>query len=590
MRSRPELTVLLCPGAPRPGETLEVVAQLVSASDTPLDRVVFDLAGIERVSFNRGRSTVTREYSHFHGRAEAPGRPLTPGTHTYHARFELPAALPPPYRGRHASVEYTVEVRADIPWWPDRVGRFSVPVAPAPVEAVREPRVFVSEHGGAKGGELYAEISMASTAIEPGGEIAGTVAFTNASQARRVSIALVAFERLFADGGFFEGGPIRETLEVQRWSRLLCEEPPEEGRGLPFRFEIGPGVVPGYVGAISALEWAIEVSTERLFGRRPVLHAPIQVLAPAGAARPSPPAVVPAVGHERRALSFAHVGQGLGLEHDAEHGDLRGALGSVWLRVAPESRPDGTPATVAHLAWPSLGLGLSIAPSSWTDLLSREIAVGVADFDRRFHVASRFPEQARALLDAELCALLVTFPEVLMNDEGATLAVPVALVDEAPLAEFVARASRAARALDAGFARVPLPPPLAGGDEAWRGMAARLGGRFEPGRGAIHDGALDQERVEIITQWADDGAFQATVVRVPLDVRVDLEAVSATARAQAEALGQTSGARVAIVEDAVTLTLDRPVPDPRALDPALEELGRLVHAVRRRDGAGPFRS
>jgi hypothetical protein len=38
------------------------------------------------------------------------------------------------------------------------------------------------------------------------------------------------------------------------------------------------------------------------------------------------------------------------------------------------------------------------------------------------------------------------------------------------------------------------------------------------------------------------------------------------------------------------LTLDRPLPDPRTLAPALEDLARVAHAVRRRGGAGPFRS
>jgi hypothetical protein len=228
-----------------------------------------------------------------------------------------------------------------------------------------------------------------------------------------------------------------------------------------------------------------------------------------------------------------------------------------------------------------------VAHSSWKGSFSREINVGVADFDRRFHVRSRFPTQAQALFDEELCGLLMTFAEVNVDDEGATLAATGAPTDEEPLAELAGRAVQAARALDAGFKRVPLPPPLA--RAAWRKLARRLGGRLEPGRGAIHDGALGLERVSIVTQWSGDGTFEDTEVRVPLDVRVDPEAASPAARAQAGAISEASGGRVTIDEDALTLILDRPVPDPQVLDPALEGLAHLAHAVRRR-GAGPFRS
>jgi hypothetical protein len=112
----------------------------------------------------------------------------------------------------------------------------------------------------------------------------------------------------------------------------------------------------------------------------------------------------------------------------------------------------------------------------------------------------------------------------------------------------------------------------------------------ERGRGAIHDGAIGQERVSIVTEWAEDGGFQVTVVRVPLDVRVDPDAISSAARGQAASIGEQAGGQVAIAEDAVTLTLGRPLPDPQVLDPAIEGLTHLVHALRRRGEAGPFRS
>ena len=68
-----------------------------------------------------------------HLRGEVPGRPLTVGEHTYKALFQLPRDLPPTRRGRYAWIDYAIEVRADIPWWPDRVGRYVIDVAQGPV-------------------------------------------------------------------------------------------------------------------------------------------------------------------------------------------------------------------------------------------------------------------------------------------------------------------------------------------------------------------------------------------------------------------------------------------------------------------------
>ncbi len=355
MRSRPSITVLLSPGVPRPGDLLDVEARFESTSDTPLDKVTFDLLGVEKVVVQHGRTTSTWSHQHVHLKAEVPGRPLTPGLHAYRAQFKLPVELPPQYWGRYGSIDYVLEVRAHIPWWLDCIGRYSVPVQQLPMNAPPKAGVFVSEYGGPKSGEPYAELSLASTTAEPGGELQGTVAFTNGGRERAVRVALVAFERLFADAGFFQGGSIRETLEVRRWTHLLSNGPPEEGRGLPFRFAVAPDTVPTFAGKISALEWGIEVISERLLSHRTILRAPILIVPRTHAARRAAPAPVPAVGRERRAQSFQAVAARSGLTYHPDNEDLRGFAGAVGIRIAAETRPDGALATAAHLSWPPSG-------------------------------------------------------------------------------------------------------------------------------------------------------------------------------------------------------------------------------------------
>jgi len=589
VRSRPALTVLLRPGRPLPAQTLEVEARFVSETDTPLDEVSFDLLGQEVVRVQRGKNSYVWRHEHVHLRAAVPGRPLTVGEHTYKALFQLPKGLPPNHSGRFTTIAYTLEVRADIPWWPDRVGRYEVPIEQVRVEPKVTPAIFVSHAGGPRAGQVYVEMSLASSETEVGGLLTGTVAFTNPTQDPSLRIALVARERLFADAGFFQGGSIRESYEVQRWAYPIAQGGIEEGRAYPFQFAIAPETKPTILGAISASEWGIEVTTEGVFARKCLLFAPITIVPRTGLARPAP-TLVPAIGHERRMQSFQNVAARTGLVYDPARRELGGTIGDVVVRVGPETRPDGSPATTARLAWPALGMGLRVEAGSWIDALSsREIDLGYEVFDRRFHVRSRFAAQAKALFDQALCDLVMAFPEAAIDDEGATLSVPIALVDEAPLSDFVERATRLARRFSSAFERVPAPPALAESVEAWRAFAARVGGRFEIGSGSIREATLGQERMEITTEWREGGELLGTVVRVPLGVRIDAQAISPAAQAQRDALEKEANAKVTIKDEEISLLVDRLLTDPLAFEPAIDALARLVQTVRGRGGAGPFR-
>lgn len=582
------MTVYLRPGLPLPGQRLEVEVKLVSESETPLDRVTFDLLGEETVRYGSGNQQYVWRHEHIHQRAEAKGRPLTVGEHTYRATFDLPGDLPARRAGRYASIVYTLGVRADIPWWPDRVGSYDVPIEAIARDAPVKPALFASRLEGALAGEPYVEMSLASSTVETGGTLTGTVAFTNLQKSTGLSIALVAFERLFTPRRGLQRG-ILETIEVQRWAYPLDVGPVEEGRAYGFQFAIAPGTVPSMDGAISATEWAVQVTQQGLISRKTLLHAPITIVPATGRAAAAPQAT-PAVGLERRAQIFQHVAALHGLAYDAVNGGIAGVVAGVTLRVGPETRPSGAREIVAHLAWPSLGIALRVEEGSLLgSLLSREIDVDHAAFDRRFQVRCRFAEQAKAIFDAETCEVLTTFPEVAIGDEGALLAVPIMLTDEEPLADFVKRARTAAERLGEAFARVPPPPPLASAVESWRGLAERLSGRFEIGSGSIREGTLGPERVEIVTEWSDDAQIAGATVIVPLGVRIDAQAISPSAQARRDALAKQTGGDVAIEDERVVLRLHEGLGDPLAFEPTLDSLARLVQAVRGHGGASPFR-
>ncbi|MFO0592935.1 MAG: hypothetical protein U0441_35665 [Polyangiaceae bacterium] len=585
------MNVLLRPGQPRPGETFEAEAHLISENETPLDRVTFELIGDEVVTVQHGKSASVWKEPLVRLRAEVPGRPLTRGEHVYRARFQLPPRLPPTYRGRVARIEYTLEVRCDIPWWPDRFERYDVPIPNVAAPTERRPGVFVTRQGGAFAGELYAEMSLASTTFAAGEIVNGTVALQSARRETDVRVSLVAHERVFPNASFWQGGSYRATFEALRWSYALTKGAPEDGQPYPFRFQLAADMMPTFAGTMSALDWSIELVSEGLFTRKVLLRAPIAILPSASATGTATPTRVPAVGDQRRFESLHRVGGRLGLAFDPDHGELRGTFGGVALRVASESRPDGARVTVARLSWPSLGMGLHVEHASWTDAISlREIEVGHKEFDDSFHVRARDAAQARALFDASLCALLMTCDDVRVDDDGAELSVPLTLVDEQALLTFATGAMQSARLFGAAFQRIPPPPAFEGRALAWMTFAERMGGRFEPGSVSVRDALLGQERLEIETEWSDDGTFRATSIRVHLSTPIDPTALSPAAESQRKALETAANARCEITTDRIAVLLPRPIPDPSDLDPHLDDLTRLVQSVKGRGGAGPFRS
>ena len=104
-----------------------------------------------------------------------------------------------------------------------------------------------------------------------------------------------------------------------------------------------------------------------------------------------------------------------------------------------------------------------------------------------------------------------------MDDEGARLAVGGNGRDEQALVQLVKRAKALAEGLAKGLGQVPMPAVLARWEAAWRGVAARLGGRFAPGGPWIREGKWNEATVEIGIVWDPGGVIRGTVLRMVLD-------------------------------------------------------------------------
>jgi hypothetical protein len=581
MRSRPDLHVAIDPWPPVAGSAFEALVTLTSRTDTPCEAIVLRLLGKER-RYESSTTTGDSTHDHYAERtvvslaAKIDGLVLTRGEHRRSVRFELPEDAPPAYRSPLASVEYELDVRVDIPWWPDRHERYAIPVTLPPSPPTKARRVtYVSQEGGPRGAELYLEASLASQAVVPGGTLEGAISLVNVAhhRVRSVEVALVAIERARIRSS---AGP----REVQRHVYRIHEGKPAEGASLAVRLRVPEGLTPTFQSEFLDLAWQLEVRAVITLGSDVVLAVPAVILPPAGdeakssrrADRAAP------VGHERRALIWNELARRHGLH---AHGDerLRGQLDEVTFELRPESHEAGVWA-IAELSWPKLGLDLRVAEKKWLDKLVGEDLALERAFSARFSSAARERAQAVALLDGAVRGALLALERVALDDGGCVLAAPGAAFDLEALDAFATRTKQVAAALARAFSKIPAPAAMAAHAAAWREYAAENGGRFEPGRVFVHDATLEGERFDLGTLY-EGTTPTATVVRLKLPLAARDEVLLAKAL-------EDAGLEPVVDESGVTVRLEPALQTPRAAERTIHALAEVAAAAR---GAprGPYR-
>jgi len=592
MRRRPAVEIRLAPPVIYPGDTLDVDARFVSKAQTPVDKIKLTLQGIEIGRYSVGKSSYTVQHTWVALEAAFEAVSLTPGAHRYRARFPLPRELPPSSRAMGISVEYTLRVEVDIPWWPDVDTRYTVVVSPPAVMAAAAPWVFRSHEGEVRDRALYAECSLVSVDVAPGGLVTGRVSFGNVRHHTIYGIeaAFVATRTIKTRDG-------ARTDEVERYTARIAEKAPAEGAPVAFRVRLPSEASYAYDGAVTALSWSLEIGARHTLSLTPLLSIPLRVV-PLLGEHPEDLRGTAAVGRARRAQLWAEVGHRAGLHHDPEDDTLRATVGPVSVTIFAEDRPNVGTRTVARFRRPTLGLDLALRPARWADVFGTRHRVGDPRFDDALHLTGRDPAQLLALLTAPLRAQLLHCGEVALDDTGGTVSIPGAGVDAASMHGFVARVLDVARSLADAEARVPVPVPLAEHAAAWRDYAGRVSGRFEPGRAWVHEGRYGTERFEMGHRWGDAETALATVIQLHFDdsARAAMQSLGATGTGALDGLTDAAQAQVeALCEGGATVTprpegllWERPglTAEPHTLEPTLDLLARLARALRgQREGA-----
>ena len=166
-------------------------------------------------------------------------------------RVKLADHLPPSWHSKVSKVAYTVEIRVDIPWWPDRTARFALPLLAAARKVVHRGGLYSNAPEGPRGTELNLELALESVAVELGGVVRGAVAVINAEhhRVRRLEVAMVIRD---APSSKSQIGPeeVHRTAPV-----VLTADAPEGGRSYPFELRLPNDLPPSFTSALVALEW-----------------------------------------------------------------------------------------------------------------------------------------------------------------------------------------------------------------------------------------------------------------------------------------------------------------------------------------------
>lgn len=586
MRSRPLVKVLLSPPTLAPGGRLLAEGVLTSRSETPVDWVKMRLVNRVFTAIGAGNARSTSEATPYRREWTSSPMKLARGEHRFRVAFDLPADAAPTYTGEDAAIQWLLTVHVSIPWWPDRVETFGVPVAlPGGGTLESRPIAVATSREGPRGTVPFMEIALDSTHVALGDVLAGSISISNlrGKRVRGVDLSFVETETLSA--------PAFHTRVARTFLVRVHDGAPRENEAIPFRVRLPDRATPTFRSGPIQVSTHVEVRADVAWTEDVVVRTPIHV-APRGTQKAR--GWIAPVGRERRALVWQLVATNAGLVSDPEAERMTGVRGPVAVEVRTEQR-DADFWLVAQLGWPTLGLDLDVTERRWTDLLSGDVVkMGLEKIDGRFCARAREHAQAAPLLQHVL-GWLTPFEEVKVDDRGATLAMRGAAHTAERLEPFVQAVVRAAEAFASASDGVPPPASFAATVPAWRAAAERLRGRFEPGRMWIHDGQMGTDRVELGTTWGRKGAHLGTRLRVAIDPPLaapppspDDPAISPAARDAWRALAASARA-VRVEADAVTVDLAAKLDDPQTVMPLLESAVGLRRALGGVLAQGPFR-
>ncbi len=493
------------------GQSVVIEIEVVAKDETKIDFIDIRATGKQGWAIGSGDSRVVQRASFPELSARVAEAGVLPtGKTRYAARFSLPFGTAPSHKLDPAWAYLELFVHVSIPWWIDGRYRFSVPVrVPPPPRIERTPLAMRSTPEGAAAGKPRLEISLASTRLIAGETLVGSCAVFHVDdrKARDLDIMLVPTLKLF------RGNRVRER-RAATYNISIPIPAGSAGTNIPFQFRLPDEMTPTFKTVTHELSWWLVASYGSFFGGKEEVAIPLEVVDASAAATTAQLQVAPRLADQRVVDAFDRFAVASGWTVAVDDDDPsspyveRVHAGSE-LGIGYSYRgKDGT-YLVARLAHPSLGLGLSVTPSSsLRHVFFRDIEIDFDAWDRAHLVAARSADQAVPFLKraapAAMAAIKAIGPLVRWDDDALVFERPIVSVERAELDRIATALAALATSLADSRTAIAPPPGLAVDASAFAELASRWKGRFTPGDLSI-DGSLDNAAIDLGLQWDEAG-------------------------------------------------------------------------------------
>lgn len=489
------------------GHEVAIEIDVTAERETKVDFIEAAIEGRQGWSVGSGKSQVSHRtvFPKLVSQLMGPGILPAAATTRFAMRFQLPPGTAPSHDIDPAYAKLVLRIHISIPWRIDGRYHYEFGVRlPPPPRVERVPYVIRSTTERSPADEPRIELSLASTRLIAGEACVGSLAVFHVDDRKPREVELSFVPNLTLHG---RGGP--RDRRGTAYTATITLPPGSAGTSVPFEISV-PTVCPSFQTVTHEVKWWLVAMTGSFFSRKLDVSVPLEIVD--AAARSTTPRLnaPPRLGDERIAAIFATAAAKAGWRGDDLKAEEEGQFAIARdteageLSIAYAYRGEDGTFVITRVEHPSLGLGLSVAPSSsLRHVFWKDLEVDIAAWDRAHHVGARSQPQAVPFLQAVVpglmrCGRLGAL--VRWDDAGIVFERPMSTIDERELAAMIATLEPLAPILARARAAITPPPDVALDLDAWRDLAKWLDAELVVGDLSM-TGMLDQLPVTILLEW-----------------------------------------------------------------------------------------
>lgn len=496
--------------------------------------------------------------------------PLPAGKHTWPFELDIPAWVPPNYRGNDCSIANSIDVRLDVDWAVDpktsvtpEVHQLPIATHASPV-TTRSPDTF-HEH-------IVVELTLESSIVAVDQPIRGFLALRGGHNARYdaivISVLSVATISM-SQGDRREGGGL---------SVRIPKEALAKGESVPFHFMPSALLKPSFRNGYIDHAIVMRVKADIPWSADPFFDIALQLL-PEGSNVVTDTNQAATVGAMRLRQIASIMAAETGLPVGRLPALVEGKIGPIAVRLA-DSPLSGRLGLDLDFSYPDLELGIAFRPVGLLDAF-RESPLLPSTIGATYilRVEALANDAVRPFIDACLVDV-ARATDIRFSDHHLSFHFNLTDDGSQSMTQFARFAADRAKAIAYAIGNLPFPQSVASAADAWRATATEQNAFLAPHVPALHDitfnarvlgGEARSMSATIRTVWR----AQKPVVVVDVDLRE--AALAKSIAAEIENGTGLAGVRAmlpvihATTQEKVHFEAAGWVPDPRALLGPLEQ-------------------